>query len=94
MHWKGPFVVKGRINDVVYWVQKSPSHRPTAIHSDRLKAFNGPNPPTWWATTPKVQTDKHTDEPDEVDNTQEVPGPSSIYITHSGRTGRKPSNLP
>jgi len=38
--WKGPFVVKRRLNDCNYVLQKSAKSRPFVVHVDRMRKYN------------------------------------------------------
>jgi hypothetical protein len=40
-HWKGPFMVIGKIDDVVYRLQKTSHTKPIVCHYDRLKPYRG-----------------------------------------------------
>lgn len=55
-HWKGPFMVVGKIDDVVYRLQQSPKHKPIVCHYDRLKPYVGKDFKIW-----KVKGDSVTD---------------------------------
>lgn len=39
--WEGPYVIKKKINDVVYRIYKAPRGKPIVVHSDRLAPFAG-----------------------------------------------------
>jgi hypothetical protein len=46
-HWKGPFVITRRIDDLVYLVKNSAKSPAKAIHIDRLTPYNCPSLPSW-----------------------------------------------
>jgi hypothetical protein len=45
--WEGPFLVTKRLSDVTYRVQRGSKAKPKVVHFDRLKVYQGNNPPTW-----------------------------------------------
>ncbi|GBL78026.1 hypothetical protein AVEN_143336-1 [Araneus ventricosus] len=38
-NWEGPYTVVKKLNDVVYWVQRSPNTKPKVIHINRLAPY-------------------------------------------------------
>ena len=46
--WKGPHIVLQRINDVNYKIQTGPRSNPIIVHIDKLKRYEGRNPPAWY----------------------------------------------
>lgn len=45
--YDGPFLVTKKIDDVTYRIQKGAKSRPTVVHHNRLKSYEGDNVPTW-----------------------------------------------
>ena len=45
--WQGPYLVLGKIDDLVYLIKKSQKHKAKPIHVDRLMRFNGSEIPKW-----------------------------------------------
>ena len=39
--WEGPYLVKDRLNDVVYRIQKGPHSKPKIVHRNRLWRYSG-----------------------------------------------------
>ena len=37
--WSGPYVVKRKLNDVLYFIRAGPKSRPKVVHHDRLKPY-------------------------------------------------------
>ena len=50
--WTGPFVITQKIDDLVYRVQKHPRANPKVVHLNRLKPYEGVNPPQWYKSRP------------------------------------------
>ena len=46
-HWKGPFLVTKRIDDLIYMVQKRANQAPKAHHIDRLMIYRGNKKLSW-----------------------------------------------
>jgi hypothetical protein len=46
--WKRPYVVTKRLDDITYLVKRSAKQMAKAYHIDRLLAYQGRNPPTWF----------------------------------------------
>jgi transposase InsO family protein len=46
--WKKGWVVTAVIDDVTYRIQENVSSTPKVVHIDRLMAYEGRNPPTWF----------------------------------------------
>ena len=51
-NWKGPLVIVQRIDDLLYRVQRGPRAKPKVVHINRLRPYEGENPPTWYKPTP------------------------------------------
>ncbi len=49
--WKGPFVVVQKIDDLVYRIQRGPRTKAKVVHINRLRVYEGENPPTWFQKT-------------------------------------------
>ena len=37
--WEGPYVIKNKLNDVVYRIQRSPHSKPRVIHINRIAPY-------------------------------------------------------
>ena len=46
-HWKGPFIVIKKIDDVSYKIMKSKAKHGLIYHINRLAPYRGTNQPTW-----------------------------------------------
>mgnify|MGYP001546096517 CR=1 FL=1 len=46
-NWTGPYLVRKRVDDITYMVQKGPKEKAKAYHVDRLLAYTGNNTPVW-----------------------------------------------
>ena len=49
--WKGPMVVVGVLNDVLFRIQSGPKAKSVIVHHDKLKPYLGEDKPEWFATT-------------------------------------------
>ena len=54
-NWDGPYLVRRKINDLIFEIQRSPRAKPRIVHKDRLCKFNR-EPPEWF----KMMSDKTT----------------------------------
>lgn len=45
--WEGPYLVISRVDDLIYRIQKGPRSRPTVVHVDRLKKYQGHSLVNW-----------------------------------------------
>ena len=70
--WDGPYVVTTRLSDVTYRIQKGAKTKPRIVHYNRLKQYNGENPPTWLMSTPPDRKDSEMDDAHFMQE-QEVP---------------------
>ena len=50
--WTGPYVIIQKIDDLVYRVQEHPRARSKVVHRNRLKPYEGGNPPQWYKKSP------------------------------------------
>lgn len=39
--WEGPFVIRKKINDIIYRISKTPNGKPRVVHFNRLAPFEG-----------------------------------------------------
>lgn len=46
-NWDGPYLVKRKISDLIYEIQRTPRAKPRIVHKDRLCKFHG-DPPDWF----------------------------------------------
>ena len=46
--WKGPYVVTQQLGDVNYMIQRSARKPPFMVHMDKLKVYEGEDPPQWF----------------------------------------------
>ena len=45
--WEGPYLVISRLDDLIYRIQKGPRSKPTVVHVDRLKKYQGHSFVNW-----------------------------------------------
>ena len=45
--WKGPFVIKRKISDLLFEIRQSPTSKTKIVHHDRLQHYNGNRIPDW-----------------------------------------------
>ena len=56
--WKKGYIVIGRLDDVVYRVQKGKQGKPQVVHINRLMKYEGSDPlPHWFRTTQGAKRD-------------------------------------
>ena len=46
-NWTGPYLVVGKLSNLLYKIQLSARSKPTVVHRNRLWKYRGNNPPTW-----------------------------------------------
>ena len=94
--WQGPFLVTGKINDLVYTIQKAATSRSVNVHVDHLKKYEGINPVNNWLHDVVSDSDSESEEEEMGDdpsrstedlNAEPLDAPSSI----TGVTG--PANI-
>ncbi|XP_072042736.1 uncharacterized protein [Amphiura filiformis] len=56
--WEGPFTIINKLSDVTYRIQKSERSAPKVIHSNRLKPYEGRDPPSWFKLTTSSSTNQ------------------------------------
>jgi hypothetical protein len=52
--WTGPCLVKWKISEVLYQIQKDPDSRKLVVHVDHLKPYSGENIPGSWKVDESV----------------------------------------
>ena len=52
--WTGPCLVKWKISEVLYQIQKDPDSRKLVVHVDNLKPYSGENIPSSWKVDESV----------------------------------------
>ena len=52
--WTGPCLVKWKISEVLYQIQKDPDSRKLVVHVDNLKPYSGENIPGSWKVDESV----------------------------------------
>jgi hypothetical protein len=52
--WTGPYLVKWKISEVLYQIQKDPDSRKLVVHVDHLKPYSGENIPGSWKVDESV----------------------------------------
>ena len=45
--WEGPYLVIDRLSAVTYRIQRTSRSKPKVVHFNRLKPYQGSNPPSW-----------------------------------------------
>lgn len=55
--WTGPFLVKQKLTDVLYRIQKSSNQRTLVVHVDHLKPYLGENVPEIWQNESEVENE-------------------------------------
>ena len=63
--WEGPFVVRRRLGEVTYVIQRFRHSRPKAVNANRLKTYIGRFPPTWHLTREERKQRKQKSETEE-----------------------------
>lgn len=49
IYWKGPYVVTGRLNDVLYCIQVGSKDKPDIVHQHANRPYLWDDQPTWFA---------------------------------------------
>ena len=53
-NWEGPYLVKERLNELIYRIVRSPKAKPKVVHINRLARFEDPRKPK------KIQEQENT----------------------------------
>jgi hypothetical protein len=53
--WVGPFMVVEAMSDVTFRIQRSSRSKPTVVHANRLKLYEGPELAQWKYAAPEVE---------------------------------------
>ena len=93
--WQGPFLVVGKVNDLVYSIRKSPASHTLHVHVDHLKAYEGRCPVrNWLVDQLDSSNDDSGDEEGEVDpfavNSSPVPGDNEKFPNKSTKRATPP----